>query len=240
MKVKLLTLLAAIFMLGNVSSAQGVGTFKAKKKSTIVKKNLAPQRQGTFIMPKLGVGINVDAELSTLNLQAVLGYEFNNHFAIGVGIGFDNYYYFHNTGYRGTNMYIYDLNLNLNYNYGYVYEKRRLTSSIPLYINIHGDFSRHRTTAYYSLDLGVHMPIIKALGSTWGYKGIPLKYYCKGFFVSPEIGIKFNNCYLGANFTYTKVHEIFDVDFDIDSYIDYTSFLSLKFGYKIPLKNVRL
>ena len=213
-------------MLGNVSSAQGVGTFKAKKKSTIVKKNLAPQRQGTFIMPKLGVGINVDAELSTLNLQAVFGYEFNNHFAIGVGTGFDNYYYFDNVGYRGL--------------YGYVYDKRKLTSSIPLYINIHGDFSRHRTTAYYSLDLGVHMPIIKALGSTWGYKGIPLKYYCKGFFVSPEIGIKFNNCYLGANFTYTKVREIFDVDFDIDSYIDYTSFLSLKFGYKIPLRNVRL
>lgn len=221
MKVKILTLLAALFLVCNISSAQGVGTFKAKKKTAVVKKNIAPQRQGVFIMPKVGVGISVDADLFTLNLQAVFGYEFNNHFAIGVGTGFDNYYYFDYGGFRGL--------------YGYVYDKRKLTSSIPLYINIHGDFSKHRTTAYYNLDLGVHMPIIKALGRT--YSKIPLKYYYKGFFVSPEIGIRFNNCYLGANFTYTKVHELFDVDSDIYSYyiIDYTSFLSLKFGYKIPL-----
>lgn len=196
---KLLTLLAIIFLLGNVSSAQGVGAYKAKKTEVVKVKNnnLAPQRQGTFIMPKVGVGYDVLEECFVFNLQAVFGYEFNNHFAIGVGTGFNNY--------------IVD----------------DLVASVPLHLNIHGDFTKHKTTAYYSLDFGVHIPIITDGG----------RYYIKALFVSPEIGIRFNNCYLGANLVHAKLYEYEyrdcygDYDLDIDDLLT----LSLKFGYKIPL-----
>lgn len=223
MKIKLLTLLVAIFLLGNVSSAQGVGTFKAKKKSTVVKKNLAPQRQGTFIMPKVGAGYNFGVGSFAFNLQAVFGYEFNNHFAIGVGTGFNN----------------------ISFDFGNM--QRTLSVSIPLYLNIHGDFSKHKTTAYYSLDLGVQMPIRRALENEYyydyDYHDNPLtnEYFCKGFFVSPEIGIRFNSCYLGLNFTYARRHEYVYKN-NNRSHIHYTNnlqTLSLKFGYKIPLKKVR-
>lgn len=233
MKVKLLTLLAALFLVCNISSAQGVGTFKAKKKTAVVKKNIAPQRQGTFIMPKVGAGYNFGVGGFAFNLQAVFGYEYNNHFALGVGTGFNN----------------------ISFNFSYM--QRTLSVSIPLYLNIHGDFSKHKTTAYYSLDLGVQMPIRRALENEhyywgyyydsydddyyydYGYHDNPLtnEYFCKGFFVSPEIGIRFNSCYLGLNFTYARRHE-YVYKYDNRSHIHYTNnlqTLSLKFGYKIPL-----
>lgn len=144
MKVKLLTLLAALFLVCNVSFGQGVGTFKAKKKSTIVKKNLEPQRQGFYVMLEISAGIDFfDGFSPSFNIQAVVGYEFNNHFALGIGTGFNNY------------ILIDHYRLDISY-------ERMLTISIPLYINIHGDFSKHRTTAYYSLDLGFQMPVREA------------------------------------------------------------------------------
>lgn len=236
MKIKLLTLLVAIFLLGNVSSAQGVGTFKAKKKSTVVvKKNLAPQRQGAFIMPKVGAGIKSDENGFTFNLQAVIGHEFNNHFALGVGTGFNNYIL--------DNHYYYYYNF---YHNHIEFKNRMLTISIPLYINIHGDFSKHKTTAYYSLDLGVQMPIRRAIGESVSHyydddydTTEKVMMFYRGFFISPEIGIKFNSCYLGVDFTLAKIHSEFV--FSNRAYNDFyfTKVLSLKFGYKILLKKVR-
>lgn len=240
MKVKILTLLAALFLVCNISSAQGVGTFKAKKKTAVVKKNIAPQRQGTFIMPKVGVGLNFTGYYHEMffNLQAVLGHEFNNHFALGIGAGLNNC-------------------ITVDDTYGNIVYDRMLIICIPLYVNIHGDFSKHKTTAYYSLDLGVQMPIRKAIGLEYYFH-----YYCDdgdyvlcdnnkfiierffgGFFISPEIGIRFNSCYLGANFNYASVHKRHHSENQNHDHLnfeglngDYHScILSLKFGYKIPL-----
>lgn len=183
-------------------------------------------------MPEVGVGIINFNEGINFNLQAVFGYEFNNHFALGVGTGFNNY------------------NPNDHY-YSEYYD--RLTTSIPLYINIHGDFSKHVTTAYYSLDLGVQMPIRKAIGNErvyheyydeyydgyiYDYTNVTCKTFFRGFFISPEIGIRFNSCYLGINYTCAKSHSRNDLSVAYN-HDWFNSILSLKFGYKIPLKNVR-
>lgn len=125
MKVKILTLLAAIFLIGNVSFGQGVGAYKAKRSEMVkVKKNnLAPQRQGFYVMPEVGVGLVFDSEYFTWNVQGIFGYEFNNYLSIGIGTGL-------------TSLELYD---NIN---------------IPLFVNIRGDITKKDITPYYSIDCG--------------------------------------------------------------------------------------
>lgn len=217
MKVRLLTLLAIIFLLGNVSFAQGVGAYKAKRTELVKKKNLAPQRQGLFIMPEVGADFSVGWMDSGLSLQALFGYEFNNHFALGIG-----------TGVIGSS----DLDYIIS----------------PLFLSIHGDFSKHKTTAYYRLDIGTMIPIKKEEWSISHYHdhyyGYDKNYrYIKGFTLSPEVGIRANNCYIGIRCTIATVRS--ERYCSYSGYINegqYTDccFLSLKFGYKIPLKNVKL
>lgn len=228
MKLKILTLLAVIFLLGNVSSAQGVGAYKAKKTEVVKKRNPVPQREGLFIMPEIEIGSLEIFEDFHYKINAIFGYEFNNHFSLGVGAGFNS-----------TNI--------------SNYQKEKI-NDLPLYMNIHGDMFKAKTSLYYSLDLGVAIPMKKA--------GILLNYYyddyrdhyCyeelyhKGLMISPEIGVRTNNCYFGINCLIAKTHQYWyeDVVYDYSSEemmsgrltgddISYQWTLSIKFGYKIPL-----
>lgn len=88
MKGKLL--LIVIFLLSNVTFAQSVGTYKAKKAETVKEKVVKPKkvisakRRGFFIMPELGMELTEGPELI---IDCLMGYEFNNYFAVGVGVG---------------------------------------------------------------------------------------------------------------------------------------------------------
>ena len=53
------------------------------KDKTIRESN--PQRKGFFVIPEVGIGVGTCVGL--LGLQGVWGYEFNNHFAFGIGTG---------------------------------------------------------------------------------------------------------------------------------------------------------
>lgn len=223
MKVKLLTLLAVISLLGNVSSAQGVGAYKAKKTEVVkVKnKNLVPQRQGFFIMPEIEVGgisrNGLDGGYQ-YKINAIFGYEFNNHFSLGVGTGFNN-------GARKT----------LFYHYGTFMAKM---SNLPLYINIHGDIFKAKTSLYYSLDLGFMLPLKKAYYNDNDNINIDSNYYeCyyKGIIISPELGVRINNCYLGINCLIANTYKnyVFPHWYVEDKFKEFI--FSIKFGYKIPL-----
>lgn len=233
MKLKILTLLAVIFLLGNVSSAQGVGAYKAKKTEVVKKRNPVPQREGLFIMPEIEIGSLEIFEDFHYKINAIFGYEFNNHFSLGVGAGFNS-----------TNI--------------SNYQKEKM-NDLPLYMNIHGDMFKAKTSLYYSLDLGVAIPMKKAgkLLNYYYYDYYNDDYrdyyryeelYHKGLMISPEIGVRTNNCYFGINCLIAKTHRCWyeDVVYDYSSEemmsgrlvndetsYDYT--LSIKFGYKIPL-----
>lgn len=91
MKGKLL--LIVIFLLSNVTFAQSVGTYKARKAETVRKKiktekikpEINAKRRGFFIMPELGMELTEGPELI---IDCLMGYEFNNYFAVGVGCGY--------------------------------------------------------------------------------------------------------------------------------------------------------
>lgn len=228
MKVKILTLLAILFLLGNVSSAQGVGAYKAKKTEVVKKRNPVPQRGRFFIMPEIEIGSYLEFDIDDFHykINAIFGYEFNNHFSLGVGAGFNS-----------TTWEIRD-NHNL--------EIRKM-NDLPLYMNIHGDMFKAKTSLYYSLDLGVAIPMkkVKYLLSS---PGLYTEVYHKGLMISPEIGVRTNNCYFGINCLIAKTHfYLYDnVVYDYSSLemmsgrlagddIFYQWTLSIKFGYKIPL-----
>ena len=136
MKIRIFTLLAAIFLLSNISWGQ-VGEFRATNTETITKKiekpkvirENNPQREGFFVIPEV-VFLGEDYEGYTLSLQGIFGYEFNNHLAFGVGTGLN----FSNTG-----------------NY------------IPLYISLRGDITKKQIakgiTPYYSIDFGYNVSL---------------------------------------------------------------------------------
>ena len=245
MKVKLLTLLAVISLLGNVSSAQGVGAYKAKKTEVVkVKnKNLVPQRQGFFIMPEIEVGgisrNGLDGGYQ-YKINAIFGYEFNNHFSLGVGTGFNN-------GARKTFIMISmkkdwvgtgfnnGARKTLFYHYGTFMAKM---SNLPLYINIHGDIFKAKTSLYYSLDLGFMLPLKKAYYNDNDNINIDSNYYeCyyKGIIISPELGVRINNCYLGINCLIANTYKnyVFPHWYVEDKFKEFI--FSIKFGYKIPL-----
>ena len=237
MKVKILILLAAIFLLGNVSSAQGVGAYKAKKTEVVKKRNnINPERRGYYVMPEVILGVVSDRG-PMLNVNATLGYEFNNHFALAVGTGFNN---------------TYDDNM------GYSHlDKKEMNIEIPLYININGDFSRRplldEITPYYDIDLGFVIPIRKSsiIKNVYNWREDYYyyyfnEYYNKGLMFSPEFGIRVKQCYIGVKYMLTKqYHDLSNGGAVVnDEYVggnlsfcgeSYVSSLSLKFGYKIPL-----
>lgn len=140
MKIRIFTLLAAIFLLSNISWGQ-VGEYRVSRTKTITKKiekpkvirEDNPKREGFFVIPEVGF-LGVDYDGYTLSLQGIFGYEFNNHLAFGVGTG-------------------------LNYSNNETY--------IPLYISLRGDITKKQIakgiTPYYSIDFGYNV----SLGSGW-------------------------------------------------------------------------
>ena len=150
MKIRIFTLLTAIFLLSNVSWGQEVGEYRARKIETITKKiekpkkpkvvrEINPQREGFFVIPEVGVGVGIsDSSRFSLCLHGTFGYEFNNHLAFGVGTGFN---FINNEG------------------------------GIPLYANLHGDITKkiYGITPYYSFDIGyIFFP------DYWKYEGLLL------------------------------------------------------------------
>lgn len=229
MKVKILTLLAIIFLLGNVSSAQGVGAYKAKKTEVVKKRNPVPQRGRFFIMPEIEIEfLGFDFDNFDYKINAIFGYEFNNHFSLGVGAGFNS------TTWKFRD------------NHNLVIRKM---NDLPLYMNIHGDMFKAKTSLYYSLDLGVAVPMkkVKYLSPYSGYY-LYIEEYHKGLMISPEIGVRTNNCYFGINCLIAKTHfylyenVVYDYSSQemmsgrlVDNDTNYTRIPSIKFGYKIPL-----
>ncbi len=175
MKIKIITLLAAIFLLSNISWGQ-VGEYRVRKTETITKKiekpkvvrENNPQREGFFVITEAGL-IGFDnwgvyhRESYVLNANGIFGYEFNNHFAAGIGIGLNVTNY-----------------LNL-----------------PLYISIRGDITKRpittNITPYYGVDFGYNIKLTSYEGN-----------YNKGILFSPEIGIRTNKFYIGTEFMITK------------------------------------
>lgn len=139
MKIKIFTLLAAIFLLSNISWGQ-VGEYRVRKIETITKKiekpkvirEDNPKREGFFVIPEVGFGADNWGGMSgslVLNANGIFGYEFNNHFAAGIGIGLNITSY-----------------LNL-----------------PLYISIRGDITKKpiatSITPYYGVDFGYNIKL---------------------------------------------------------------------------------
>lgn len=197
MRIRFFTLFIAIFILANVSFAQSVGSYKARKTETITKKQLAPQQQGFFIMPEVAAGRNFDSDLS-YDINGVFGYVFNNHFALGIGIGYNSCTII-----------------------------GRKATCIPFYLNLHGDFSKNKVSPYYSLDLGFRETIKSVSISNDSYD-------IKGPIISPELGLRFNNCYIGANLIIGNRRHLYYYDGFYRTQKDYI--INLKFGYKILFK----
>lgn len=84
MKIKLLTLLATIFLLTNISLGQSVGEYRVRKTETITKKiekpkkQINPQREGFYAKASVNI---------IPMLIGSVGYEFNRHFATGISSG---------------------------------------------------------------------------------------------------------------------------------------------------------
>lgn len=216
MRIKLMTLLAGLFLFGNLTIAQSVGEYRIRKTETITKKiekqkkpkverENNPEREGLYVMPEVGI-IGVDFEFGAyyLNFQGTFGYKFNNHLELGVGLG----YYFPGI-------------------------QRRYYSYIPLYINLRGDITKNQIaksiTPYYSLDFGYNL-CVKPMIDDW-------IFYNEGLLFTPELGIRINNFHIGTAFMITRLHS--ESMYSIRSNNRVNLVLSLKLGYKIPLKNVK-
>lgn len=143
MRIKILTLLTGLFLFSNLTFAQSVGEYRVRKTETVTKKiekekkpkvvrENNPERRGFYVMPEVGIfGVDFQFGAYYLNFQGTFGYEFNNHLALGVGLG----YYF--------------LNISRYYTY------------VPLYINLYGDITKKpiakNIIPYYSLDFGYNL-----------------------------------------------------------------------------------
>lgn len=207
MRIKLLTILSIIFFLNNITFAQSVGEYRARKTETVTKKIEKqkkpnnPEREGFYVMPEVGIfGVDFQFGAYYLNFQSTFGYEFNNHLALGVGLG----YYFST--------------------------KSRYYTYVPLYINLYGDITKKpiakNITPYYSLDFGYNSSV----------RSYHTKYN-EGLLITPELGIRINNFHIGTAFMITKYHSSFyNYYYDFYYAHDYVNLvLSLKLGYKIPL-----
>ncbi len=233
MKIRLFTLLATIFLLTNVTFGQSVGEYRVRKAEIITKKiekpkkpkvirENNPERKGYYVIPEAILGVAFERG-PMLNVNATLGYDFNNHFALAVGIGLNNT--FDTDAIKDTaNFYDKDI-------------------KIPLYININGDFSRRPIlgviTPYYDIDLGFVIPVRNGPRVWWLDESH--EYDSKGLMFSPEFGVRVNQCYIGIKYMLTKYHrDTFIRGWLVDNHLSYfiesyRHSLSLKFGYKIPL-----
>ena len=213
MKIKIFTLLAAIFLLSNISWGQ-VGEYRVRKIETITKKiekpkkpkvirEDNPKREGFFVITEVGFGADNwgGANQSfVLNANGILGYEFNNHFAAGIGIG-----------------------LNIT-NY----------LNLPLYISIRGNITKRpittNITPYYGVDFGYNIGLI-----AYALSYDQAKHYNQGILFSPEIGIRTNKIYIGTECMITN-HHTNHYTWDNDNI---ALVISIKLGYKIPLNNIK-
>lgn len=172
MKGKLL--LIVIFLLSNVTFAQSVGTYKARKAETVRKKiktekikpEINAKRRGFFIMPEIGVEALAGDGGSFVGLvmDCIIGYEFNNYFAVGVG-------------------------------YGCSLEDGLVGGIVPVVLS--GDLTNKsifktkkgkETTPYYSLKMH------------WYMKDEFCGFYKRAhnFYISPEFGIRINRSRIGV------------------------------------------
>ncbi len=243
MKIKLLTLLAVVFLLSNISLAQGIRSYTSTKTVTTKRKltekeigdrkqqMIATKRHGIFLTPELNMGI------SGLNFNfdvgCVFGYEFNNYFALGIGFGYkmaqinesyiSDYVHYANSGssyYRDA-------------------DNKSTTGCIPLFINIHGDLIKTKVSPYWRVDFGYCLPIKKAIANAhyWGDADYRYQYY--GLYISPELGVRAGMCYIGWSLQTLTSYEkkIWHGDL-LDSHEQKVKIFSiLKFGYKIHFKN---
>lgn len=212
MRIKILTLLTGLFLFSNLTFAQSVGEYRVRKTETVTRKiekpkkpkvvrENNPERRGFYVMPEVGIGYDCLFNNPSLNINGVAGYEFNNHIALGAGIG-------------------------LAYVDG--------TINLPIFVNVRGDITNKEIangiTPYYSIDFGYSVCTLK----DGGYE------YNEGMIFTPEFGIKIRNkYYLGIDFLFTTYHNrsrFYDYYY---YYEEGNMIISLKFGYKIPLKKVR-
>lgn len=139
MRIKILTLLAGLFLFSNLTFAQSVGEYRVRKTETVTRKiekpkkpkvvrENNPERRGFYVTPEGGVGLNsYGKSILSISFHGKLGYEFNNHFALGIGTG-----------------------VNL------------VTLSMPLYVCVHGDIGFFSKIApYYSADFGYNFSDIR-------------------------------------------------------------------------------
>lgn len=214
MKGKLL--LIVIFLLSNVTFAQSVGTYKAKKAETVKEKVVKPKkvkpekikpekikpeinakRRGFFIMPEIGVEALAGDGGSFVGLvmDCIIGYEFNNYFAVGVG-------------------------------YGCSLEDGLVGGIVPVVLS--GDLTNKsifktkkgkETTPYYSLKMH------------WYMKDEFCGFYKRAhnFYISPEFGIRINRSRIGVGLLFK--------DKNLGGYktSGYKVGVSLKYSYNIGL-----
>lgn len=241
MKLKLYVLLLALFLMGNSSYAQRVGSYKIKNTQVVSQKHAKPnyQKPKFYIMPEVGVGYSWNQDLLTdrqnLNkITAELGWEINKFFSFGFGVGYN---------YSTSN---------------YNPISKPIISSMPLYFNMHGNFSKKKVSPYWSLDFGYALSLKTCNYVSYNnphhdyiYEKNDDCYYMvyvkeSGIILSPEFGLRFGNfCYLGINASLfqtsrmkREVHEGTCYSrTDSYHYIEFDNVnLSLKLGFKIMKK----
>lgn len=220
MRIKILTLLTGLFLFSNLTFAQSVGEYRVRKTETVTRKIETPkkpkvvrennlQRERFFVVPEVGIfGLDFESGVYYLNFQGTFGYEFNNHLALGVGLG----YYFST--------------------------KSRYYTYVPLYINLYGDITKKPIakiiTPYYSLDFGYNLCVRRYERFYNSYELYCRTTYNKGLLFTPELGIRINNFHIGTAAMITEYHRIHHGEYtNHKSYVNLV--LSLKLGYKIPL-----
>lgn len=228
MKIKSLTLLLALSFLANISFAQYAGSYKLTKSNyvSVKHKKANYQKPKFYIMPEIGAGLILDD--SDLEYDATLefGCEFNKFFSLGIGAGY--------------------ISVTNSYDPPFISPEM---SSIPLYLNMHGSFSKKNVSPYWSIGLGINIPIenygrYQYLSSCWKGEDCYASYYYEisGLMISPELGLRLGSCsYLGIKALMMGINES---RYEEHVYPCYYSdrwssnwepewALSLKFGYKI-------
>lgn len=216
MRIKILTLLTGLFLFSNLTFAQSVGEYRVRKteivtkkiekeKKPIVVRENNPERRGFYVMPEVGI-FGVDSELGTyyMNFQGTFGYEFNNHLALGVGLG----YYFST--------------------------QSRYYTFVPLYINLYGDITKKpiakNITPYYSLDFGYNLCVRRY---RYYHNGHSYERCNEGLLFTPELGIRINNFHIGTAAMIAEFHTKHRYrGHEVNSYSFANLVLSLKLGYR--------
>lgn len=227
MKIKSLTLLLALSFLTNISFAQYAGSYKLTKSNSVSVKHKNPnyQKPKFYIMPEIGAGLRLDDSGLEYDATLEFGCEFNKFFSLGIGAGYISVTSSYETSFISPEM-----------------------SSMPLYLNMHGSFSKKNVSPYWSIGLGFNIPI-----EGYGYQYLDFcredcykSYYYKisGLMISPELGLRLGSCsYLGINALMMGVTgRTSELHYDYKCYKSDSSSkgwgirewaLSLKFGYKI-------